>query len=452
LPSDSKFNEKISRAAHALREAEQPLRILGLLAWPLDVRNRFLEKGGREMPQVEYPPADTRSVDDALERARPLIAESGPAREWLERIAGRIDTASRMIRHLGQREFFECSSRLYGAPTLALADSDQSPLDLARRLRKIIDRLSHLDLGAPPDPSASAEEVARRMSAAVLKFFADEAPAIELVDNLSANATAGPDRIRIRSTARFTDRDVEQLVHHEAGIHVATGLNGRHQTDLPILASSHPGTTRTQEGLAVFAEFITGCMDLDRLSRLADRVLGIHMAAEGADFLEVYRHFLDQSQQRDGAIASFSEPQAEESSDQVLARQKSAFEQTRRVFRGGVLAGGAPFTKDVVYLDGLLRVHDFLRSVVAAGRADVLMLLFCGKLDLEDIPVLCELAELGLLKPPKFLPPWAADRRFLVSYLAYSGFLSRVRMGQVHTRYSEILARAPIVNFSPDRC
>jgi hypothetical protein len=96
------------------------------------------------------------------------------------------------------------------------------------------------------------------------------------------------------------------------------------------------------------------------------------------------------------------------------------------------LSGGAPFTKDIVYLDGLLRVHDFLRSVVAAGRADVLMLLFCGKLDLDDIPVLCELAELGLLKPPKFLPPWAADRRFLVSYLAYSGFLGRVRMGQVH--------------------
>jgi uncharacterized protein (TIGR02421 family) len=202
-----------------------------------------------------------------------------------------IATASRMLRHLGEPTFHDCSVSLYGAPDQVLADTGRSPLDLARRLRTIIDGMSHIDLGAPADASATADEIARRMGIAVHKFFGDEAPAIEVVDNLSANATAGPDRIRIRSTARFTDRDVEQLIHHEAGIHVTTGLNGRHQTELPILASSHPGTTRTQEGLAVFAEFITGCMDLDRLSRLTDRVIGIQMACEGADFLEVYRLF-----------------------------------------------------------------------------------------------------------------------------------------------------------------
>jgi uncharacterized protein (TIGR02421 family) len=436
--SATRANLKISQAALALREAEQPLRVLGLLAWPLEVRNRFIETGGREMPVVAYEEADTRAVDEALMRAWPLIEQSGPARDWLGRTADRIATASRMIRHLGEPTFFECSTQLYGAPNLTLADSSQSPLELARRLRKIIDRMSHIDLGAPDNPTATADDVARRMSVAVQKFFGEEAPAIEVVDNLSANATAGPDRIRIRSTARFTDRDVEQLVNHEAGIHVATGLNGRHQTDLPILAASHPGTTRTQEGLAVFAEFITGCMDVDRLSRLTDRVLGIHMAAEGADFIEVYNHFLDQVNNSKSAPGQQSTP---------LANQKSAFEQTRRVFRGGILTGGAPFTKDVVYLDGLLRVHDFLRSVVAAGRADVLMLLFCGKMDLEDIPVLCELASLGLVKPPKFLPPWATDRRFLVSYLAYSGFLGQVRMGHVHTKYAEILRDSPVVTF-----
>jgi uncharacterized protein (TIGR02421 family) len=440
--TQDQLKTSISQAAQALRDAERPLRILGLLAWPLEVRNRFLEQNGQSMPDVSYAEADTSAVDDALKAARPLIARAGPAQAWLERTADRIATASRMIRHLGQPEFFRCSTELYGAPDLALADSGQRPLDLARRLRRIIDQMTHIDLGAPTGAGATAEDVAGRMRQAVHKFFGDEAPAIEIVDNLSANATAGPDRIRIRSTARFTDRDVEQLVHHEAGIHVATGLNGRHQTDLPILASSHPGTTRTQEGLAVFAEFITGCMDLDRLSRLADRVLGIHMAAEGADFIEVYRHFLSQAEETDAGHTGLSRP-----ADVVLARRKAAFEQTRRVFRGGILAGGAPFTKDVVYLDGLLRVHDFLRSVVAAGRADVLMLLFCGKLDLDDIPVLCELAELGLLKPPKFLPPWAADRRFLISYLAYSGFLGRVRMGQVHEKYAEVLQRVPVVRF-----
>lgn len=414
----------IPRAAEALREAEKPLRILGLLAWPLDVRQAFLDSGGRELPVVTYPEVDTAPVHEALARARPLIARAGPAREWFERIAEKLALAAGMMENLGTPAFHDHSRRLYGAPAESLADSQTSPLQLARRMRRIIDRLNHLDLGTPPDPHASADEVAGRMQAAVRLFFGDSAPEVVIEETLSANATAGPDRIRIRASARFTDRDVDQLVHHEAGIHVTTGLNGRAQEHLPILAASHPGTTRTQEGLAVFAEFITGSMDVDRLGRLADRVLAIHMATEGADFIQVYQYF----RERGGS-------------------EKVAYEQARRVFRGGPVTGGAPFTKDVVYLDGLLRVHDFLRSVVAAGRADCLQLLFCGKLDLEDIPVLCELAELGLLSPPRFLPPWAADRRFLVSYLAYSGFLGRVRLGQVHARYAEILHNAPVVRF-----
>lgn len=431
--------ERITRAAAALREAEQPLRVLGLLAWPLSVRERFLARGGRELPKVDYPAIDTAALDEALTRARPLIAESGPAREWLERIAQRLGLAGRMLNGIGTKDFFQASRELYGSPGEALSDAADSPLQLARRLHEVIDRLNHLDLGAPDDASATDQDVARKMRAAVTRFFGDDAPQVEIVEQLSANATAGADRIRIRAGARFTDRDVDQLIHHEAGIHVATALNGRAQTQLPILASSHPGTTRTQEGLAVFAEFITGGMDVDRLKRLADRVLAIQMAVDGADFIDVYRHFLEQ-----GRIAAGR--QAIAPADEEL--QRTAFEQARRVFRGGVLSGGAPFTKDVVYLDGLLRVHDFLRSVVAAGRADVLQLLFCGKLALADMPVLCQLAEMGLLKAPKFLPPWAADRRFLVSYLAYSGFLGRVRMGRVHERYAEVLATAPVARFS----
>jgi uncharacterized protein (TIGR02421 family) len=439
LTSTRPLAERITRASAALREAEQPLRILGVLTWPLETRDRFLQHGGNELPSVDYPRVDTAAVDDALARARPLIAESGPAREWLEGIAQRLATAGRMLRNTGTPAFFEASRELYGSPSEALPDSSDSPLQLARRLRHVIDKLDHLDLGAPADASATDQDVARRMGAAVLRFFGEEAPVVEIVEELSANATAGAERIRIRAGARFTDRDVEQLVHHEAGIHVATALNGRAQTGLPILGSSHPGTTRTQEGLAVFAEFITGCMDVDRLGRLADRVLAIQMAVEGADFIEVYRHFLAQGE---AAAARHATP----ASGQAL--QRTAFEQARRVFRGGVLSGGAPFTKDAVYLDGLLRVHDFLRSLVAAGRADILQLLFCGKVALADIPVLCELAEMGLLKAPKFLPPWASDRRFLVSYLAYSGFLDRVRMGRVHERYAEVLATAPVARFS----
>ncbi|HLU67149.1 MAG TPA: flavohemoglobin expression-modulating QEGLA motif protein, partial [Kofleriaceae bacterium] len=252
------------------------------------------------------------------------------------------------------------------------------------------------------------------------RHFGDAAPSVEVVDHLSANALAGATRIRLRRGASFTDRDVHQLVQHEALVHVATTLNGMRQPQLRVLASGHPGTTRTQEGLAVFAEFISGSMDPDRLRRLADRVLAIQMAIDGADFLEVYRYFLGRTH---------SETQA--------------FENARRVFRGGLLTGGAPFTKDGVYIEGLLRVHNFLRAVVQLGRIDCLHLLFCGKLDIEDVPALAVLAAEGLCAPPRFLPPWASDLRFLTSYLAYSAFLNQVDLHTVRHHYADLLAGSP---------
>jgi hypothetical protein len=160
-------------------------------------------------------------------------------------------------------------------------------------------------------------------------------------------------------------------------------------------------------------------MDPDRFRRLADRVLAIQQAAEGADFIEVYRFFLGRG-----------------------VDPGQAFENTRRVFRGAPLTGGAPFTKDSVYLDGLLRVHNFMRVAILAGRVDCIELLFCGKLDIEDIPAIAELARLGLVDRPTHLPPWAADRRALVAYLAFSGFLDQVDLGQVSMHYAVMLAAA----------
>ena len=182
------------------------------------------------------------------------------------------------------------------------------------------------------------------------------------------------------------------------------------------MAAGHPGTTKTQEGLAVFSEYITNSIDLDRLRRLADRIIAIQMAIEGADFLDVYQYFL-------GRIGSESQ----------------AYENSRRVFRGGVLTGGAPFTKDGVYLEGLIRVHNFLKAIAANGRADCLKLLFCGKLDIEDIPVLYKLEKMGLCKPAKYLPPWVKDARYLLAYLTCSGFLNKMDVTSIYAHYDDLL-------------
>ncbi len=116
-----------------------------------------------------------------------------------------------------------------------------------------------------------------------------------------------------------------------------------------------------------------------------------------------------------------------------------------------MLTGGAPFTKDAVYLDGLTRVHNFLKCAAEVGRSDCLGMLFCGKVDLDDIPAICELSNSGLCLPPKFVPPWASDLRFLLSYLAYASFLQGVDL-QANDRHCKLLlAAAPRVQ-PPDAC
>lgn len=416
--------ERLDACMDLMRRAEAPVRILRHLAWPRSVRERFLAAGGRELPQVSYPAFDPGPTIDCVRRVHEYVAgDDGAEAQWIRRQADMIEGGARMLAATGTREFLQHGGQLYGMPRAPLPDENATVLGLAHRFHEVIDSLDHVDLGGPLPADYPAERLAEAMRRAGERVFGDEAPQVILVDELSANALAGPRSIRIRRGAAFTEKDVAQLIHHESYVHVATSLNGLAQPDLPILAASHPGTTRTQEGLAVFAEFITGSMDIERLRRLADRVLAIDMAIEGADFLDIHEWFLERTE----------------------GQPEQAFENTRRVFRGGCLTGGAPFTKDVVYLDGLLRVHHFMRTAVATGRADLLRLLFCGKLDIEDIPTLAHMAQSGLCRPPRFLPPWAQDLRFLLSYLAYSSFLNEVDLARLHEHYAGIAATAPLV-------
>ena len=134
---------------------------------------------------------------------------------------------------------------------------------------------------------------------------------------------------------------------------MATTLNGRAQPVLPFIGMPSPRTTRTQEGLAVFTEFITGSTNLSRVRRLCDRTTAIHMAEQGASFVDLYRFFLDRGHD-----------------------QHTLFDCARRVMRGGLVEGGAPFTKDGCYLDGLLRVTNFLRIALVKGQSQLVRLLF----------------------------------------------------------------------------
>ena len=415
--------ERLKEAAALLRQAEKPVRVLRAVAWGPEVAEGFFAAGEKELPKVSYTPLDAAPVHEALQAARALIdggaeGSRGPVQAWLLRTADVIGTGADMLAGIGTKEFHRQSLKLYGSPQADLLNCDVRPLDLARMLDYVLGSFHNLEinLDAKTETTSTAEELAERMAKVLTRHFAEAAPKIEMVDHLSSNALAGARYIRIRRGAVFSDRDLAQLVQHEAFVHIATSLNGAAQTDFPILAAGHPGTTRTQEGLAVFAELISGAMDPTRLMRLADRVLAIQMSMDGANFLELYRFFSDRTH------------------DKFVA-----FENARRITRGGLVEGGAPFTKDSVYLEGLIRVHNFLRIAVQETRVDCIRLLFAGKMDIDDMPAITTLAAHGLCTFPRFLPPWARDLRFVLSYIAYSSFLNRMNLERVRGHYKDML-------------
>ncbi|WP_293750530.1 flavohemoglobin expression-modulating QEGLA motif protein [uncultured Paraglaciecola sp.] len=411
--------QHICHVSAILYTASQSIRILSHIEWNRDVKRQFFAEKSKALPKVTYPEFDPANTISLVAEARKLLGNTD-IDQWLERIAIKLEYSALMMASTGSNKFYEFSEKLYGKPTNPFVDGKSTPLDLANTFDKQISSYANYDMGAPAPMCYLASGIADQMQAAVIEMFGDEAPKIEIVDELSANALASPKLIRIRKTACFTDLDAQQLINHEAHIHVATSINGLNQPHLKILAAGHPGTTKTQEGLAVFSEYITNSIDLDRLRRLADRIIAIQMAIEGANFLEVYQYFL-------GRIGSESQ----------------AYENSRRVFRGGVLTGGAPFTKDGVYLEGLIRVHNFLKAIAANGRADCLKLLFCGKLDIEDIPVLYKLEKMGLCKPAKYLPPWVKDARYLLAYLTCSGFLNKMDVTSIYAHYDDLLHSIP---------
>ncbi|MGI8603336.1 MAG: flavohemoglobin expression-modulating QEGLA motif protein [Verrucomicrobiales bacterium] len=425
MSAREKEHERLRLACRMLREAERPVRIMRALLWPPGVRELFFLHRAHELPVVAYAEFDPRPTLDATRAVRRLARSTSIIDHWLRRLAGCIEDGARLLGALGTEDFHRHSKRIFGAPTDALPDETTTSLGLALRFNEILDRLAPLPLDKPDTTMLRSDVVADMLRDAVRDLFGERAPSVRVVRHLGSKALAGSQRIRIRKDARFSQKEAAQLIQHEAFIHIVTSLNGRGQPDLVILGAGHPGTTRTQEGLAVFAEFITAAMDLNRLRRLADRVFAIQQAIDGADFLDIYKYFLGRTQNKE-----------------------LAFEGAWRVFRGAPLTGGAPLTKDIVYLDGLLRVHSFLRSAVSAGRADVVRVLFAGKLDLDDLPALCQLAKMGMLRAPEFVPPWAADPGHLLSYLAFSSFLNTIDLKKIAHRNQEMLAQAPLVRFS----
>ncbi len=400
-----------------LLAAARGITILPTVAWSASLENRMIAayaKGRFALPQVTYTRPDLAAARAELAAIEAAAGGSDPADidplgDYLRRTAESWRIAAEMLEAVGTVGVTAPSIVLYGRPNDTLPGSKRSNLDAARYFVELSDELGADLLADDIDTSITSEALRDELSRTLDDFFGAGTIRVEVDPELTAKAAAGATRIRLRGATRFTEYDHHQLLAHEAFVHSLTALNGRRQPLLTSLARTSPRVTATQEGLAVFAELISGAIDITRLKRISLRILAIDMALGGADFVEVYRYFSDRGQS-----------------------PADSFHSAQRVFRGVPLTGGSAFAKDNVYLAGLLTVHTFFRWALKARRMDLLRCLFAGKLALHDVLSLQPYFESGAIVAPHWLPPWMRHVHGLAGKLAFSVFVNGIQMNRVH--------------------
>ncbi|WP_372013843.1 tyrosine/phenylalanine carboxypeptidase domain-containing protein [Pseudoxanthomonas sp. 10H] len=384
------------------------IRILSGLAWPVEMEARFLERWRAGQPEMPRPPTqaeDHATTIEALDDIMRRIDRGHPIGDWLYKTAWSYRVAALMLSSIGTPRFTECSALLYGHPTTHYRSQDTTIAQSAAHMLAITDQL--IDARYVPEVpyDIPAPLFADRLRARIEPFFGDDPVKVTLDPQLASKAAAGSKAIRIRADALFSELDLDQLVEHEAFIHSLTMLNGKRQPWLRCLGTGSPRTTRTQEGLATFAEIITGAMDINRLRRLALRVLRLQEALEGADFIEVFRAFLAAGQS-----------------------EVDAYRSAARIFRGGDVHGRVCFTKDGAYVEGLLLVTAFIKRALHENRGDTLRLLFCGRVALGDLVTLAAYRDSGLIAAPHYVPPWARHLERVLATLAFSTAAQSLRL------------------------
>jgi uncharacterized protein (TIGR02421 family) len=191
---------------------------------------------------------------------------------------------------------------------------------------------------------------------------------LKISNNLSAAAMVlnNTQTLVLKKSYKYSLNQLKVLANHEIGVHLVTTFNGLEQP-LKIFSNGLPNNVETQEGLAVYSEFMSGCLTIERLKELAFRVIAVDSLNKGYSFSDTF-HLLH---------------------NQYKLNRDEAFAITLRVHRGG------GFTKDHLYLRGIRNIYKYANADKDLG------VLLTGKVSQEYIPTINKLIDLGLAVKPK---------------------------------------------------
>ena len=393
------------RALGLVLDRVQPLarqlRLLAAIAWPRELEEQFFADkcGALPAPRYEFDRARCETACRELSDLLPKLQGDHVLLQWLHRTTESFIDAHRLLLAAGTPSFYRISLQLYGGARTTAFDRSSTNYDLATHvISRIGDSTALVDtceLDTDAFVAFLEERLRRRKPELKIDIVRDP--------DLSAKVICGRTRIRVREGAKFGRVEARGLFLHEIETHALTAQNGAAQRRFPMLSSGGPRTTRTQEGLAVFSELMGRSLSSPRLMRLARRVQLVGMAEDGASFLDLFRFLVERG-----------------------LPERDAYLDAQRICRGGVVAGGAPFTKDACYLAGLFDVYDFMARALRFRTSLLGDLLLCGRIALDDALALLWLRSQGVLDEPRFLPAWAAEWDGLLSYFSFTSFLEGI--------------------------
>lgn len=422
------YKERLRELSDRLVRAQRPIRLLDAINWDDETQKQVFAGKFKKLPKIdaawyrEKKPLgfDVVAKIEELEDIKRDVAQSLGREDELGAILIRncdeYQGVVQMLAARGTPEFHTLSSRLFGSPKDTFVDGKTTVRELGHHLYDILGSIDDRELGARYEKNLTAQQVVDELNTRFTSYFHDHNVHVILSDGIVSDAAAGSDYVKIRRGGMFSARDRDLLEVHEGWVHVATSLAGSNQRLAHWLGKGPPSCTAIQEGLAVLLEVITFNMTPHRARKINNRILACDKAEDGADFVDICEFYRTEG---------YSEAEC--------------YQHARRIFRGGVVQGGSPFTKDVVYAKGFVMVYNFLRTAIRFGRPDLIPFLFVGKVTLEDVPVLARYHKRMVIDAPIYLPPQFKDLSGLACWMAYSNFLNKVDLGRVQSYYQKIL-------------
>lgn len=252
-----------------------------------------------------------------------------------------------MIENFGTVFFYENSVKLYGS-SHKMANNNSFLYFLEE-----IPKFCGLDLSTH---KLKGDDALKYLKRKMQETFDSKDFEVKPSSSLLSDSSAGRRTLKLNTHKEYTTGQLDIFLVHEGWVHLGTSLNGAVQEDNLWLSTWAPRTTLLQEGLAIIVELITGTMTLERWNKIVLRHLATSMAERGSSITEVYAYL------RHNEIEALD-----------------AFKLALRVFRGVPLEGGMAFTKELLYLHGMIELLYHLHFFKTDLKS-----LWVGKISFEE--------------------------------------------------------------------